>query len=190
MDFNSDAFSSSQMQSKLWMVQHLEFCLNDSLPTDSANGYRVWILGGWYGLTNLLIRTRNNIPISEVRSFDIDPTCEPIADAINNLWVWQAWQFKAHTCDVNKLEYKPRPDVVINSAVEHMDSDEWWNNIPSKTIVCLQASNMDHDDHSNVFSNTRQMLEKYQLRECLYEGTKRFQYDDYAFNRYMIIGFK
>ena len=190
MDFNSDAFSSAQMQSKLWLVGKLEFYMNDYMPTDSSNGYRIWILGGWYGLTNLLIRARNNIAVAEVRSFDIDPTCEPIADAINNLWVWQAWQFKAVTCDVNKLDYRPKPDIVINSAVEHMTSNEWWNNIPEGVVVCLQASDMDHDDHSNVFSNTREMLEKYQMQECFYEGTKRLQYDDYACNRYMIIGVK
>jgi len=190
MDFDKDAFSSAQIQSKLWLVNQLEFSLNENLPTDSSNGYRIWILAGWYGVTNLLLRTRNKIPILEVRSFDIDPSCEAVADAINNLWVWQAWQFKAQTGDINKLIYAPKPDVVINSAVEHMTSDEWWNNIPDGTVVCLQASNMDHDDHTNMFSTAREMLEKYRLQDCYYEGMKRFQYNDFAFNRSMIIGVK
>lgn len=190
MNLDKDAFSSAQMQSKLWLVQQLEFCLNELHPTDSDNGFRIWILAGWYGLTNLLIRTRNKIPVLEVRSFDIDPSCEEIADSINNLWVWQAWQFKARTGDINQLIYSPKPDVVINSAIEHMSDNTWWDNIPEGTIVCLQSSNMDHDDHVNVFSNTRDMLEKYRLQECYYEGVKRFQYDDSAFNRCMIIGVK
>jgi hypothetical protein len=187
---NFDAFSSAQLQSKLWMVEKLEFALNENIPTDSSNGFRIWILAGWYGLTNLLIRTRNKIPVLEVRSFDIDPECESIADSINNLWVWQAWQFKAHTGDINQLTYEPKPDVVINTAVEHMTSNEWWENIPKGTVVCLQSSDMPHSDHVNTFSNCRALQEKYAMEEWYYEGTKRFQYDDFAFNRSMVIGVK
>lgn len=185
-----DSFSSSQIQSKLWLVQKLEFVLNENCPTDSSNGHRIWILAGWYGITNLLIRSRNQLPVKEVRSFDIDPTCEKIADDINNLWVWRAWEFKAHTADINKLEYAPKPDIVINSSVEHMTSDEWWDRIPMGTYVCLQSSNMDHEDHVNKFDNAHEMLRKYPLSEPMYEGVKRFQYDDWGFYRSMIIGIK
>jgi hypothetical protein len=128
MDFNS--FSAAQMQSKLWLVQRLEQVLLEDRPIE--DGYRIWILAGWHGVTNLLLRSRNKIPVLEVRSFDINPTCEQIADDINNLWVWRAWEFKAHTADINKLEYAPKPDVVINSSVEHMTSNDWWTNIPKR----------------------------------------------------------
>jgi len=186
MDF--DSFSSAQMQSKLWLVQRLEDALNEHRPTEE--GYRLWILAGWYGITNLLIRTRNKIPIQEIRSFDIDPSCENIADAINNLWVWKAWEFKAHTVDINHLSYNPKPDVIVNSAVEHMISDQWWKNIPENTIVCLQASDLDHSDHVNKVSSSNELLNRYKLQECFYEGTKRFQYDQNGFNRFMIVGVK
>jgi len=182
------AFSSAQIQSKLWLVQRLEDVLIEHVSRES--GHRIWILAGWYGITNLLIRSRNKIPVQEIRSFDIDPSCEPIADSINNLWVWKAWEFKAHTRDINQLEYSPKPDVVINSAVEHMASNDWWERIPSNTVVCLQGSDMDHDDHTNKIHSSQELLEKYRLQECFYEGTKRFQYDDHGFYRYMIIGVK
>lgn len=189
-NLNLDAFSSGQMQSKLWLVQNLERCINEYVSADAMQGHRIWILAGWYGLANLLIRTRNHIPVSEVRSFDIDPECEKIADAINNLWVWKAWEFKAHTCDINKLEFSPRPDIVINSSVEHMTSNEWWDNIPTGTFVCLQASDMQHDDHVNTFENSHELLRAYPLSECVYEGFKLFHYDDYSFSRIMIMGVK
>ncbi len=189
-NIDTDAFSSAQIQSKLWMIHNLESALNEHIPTDSSNGFRIWILAGWYGITNLLLRTRNKIPVLEVRSFDIDPSCESIADTINNLWVWQAWQFKAQTGDINKLIYEPRPDVVINTAVEHMTSNEWWDNIPKGTVVCLQSSNMVHEDHTNKFDGYRDLQEAYRMEEYYYEGTKRFQYDDSTFNRSMIIGIK
>jgi hypothetical protein len=186
MDFNS--FSAAQMQSKLWLVQRLENVLLEERPIE--DGYRIWILAGWYGLTNLLLRTRNQVPVLEVRSFDIDPSCESIADSLNKLWVWKAWEFKAHTVDINQLEYTPRPDVVINSSVEHMNSNAWWDNIPTGTIVCLQASDMEDEDHVNKFSTARDLFEVYPVKELIYEGVKRFEFDDNAFYRVMIIGIK
>jgi hypothetical protein len=186
MDFNS--FSAAQMQSKLWLVQRLEGVLLEERPIE--DGYRIWILAGWYGLTNLLLRTRNQVPVLEVRSFDIDPSCEIIADTVNNLWVWKAWEFKAHTVDINQLEYTPRPDVVINSSVEHMTSNLWWDNIPIGTIVCLQASDMEDEDHVNKFSTARDLFEAYPVKELIYEGIKRFEFDNKSFYRTMIIGIK
>jgi hypothetical protein len=187
---NFDAFSSGQMQSKLWLVQSLEASLDEYYPADQA-GFRIWILAGWYGITNMLIRTRAKIRVKEVRSFDIDPSCEEIADKINNLWVWRAWEFKAHTVDINTLQYKPTPDIVINSSVEHMSENTWWNNIPKGTLVALQGSDMDHDDHNNKIKSSKELLEKYPLEECFMEGIKRFQYNDNdAFYRSMIIGVK
>ena len=186
----TDAFSVAQMQSKLWLVQTLERTINEHVTADSMQGHRVWILAGWYGLTNLLLRTRNQIPVSEVRSFDIDPSCEEIADAINNLWVWKAWEFKAHTADINKLEFTPKPDIIINSSVEHMTANTWWNNIPKGTVVCLQASNMDDEDHVNKIANERELYEKYPVEELLYSGIKRFEFNDKSFYRSMIIGIR
>ena len=138
----------------------------------------------------MIIRVRSKIRVKEIRSFDIDPNCEEIADRINNLWVWRAWEFKAHTVDINTLQYKPKPDIVINSSVEHMTSNDWWTNIPRGTLVALQASDMDHEDHFNKIKSSKELLEKYPLDECFMEGTKRFQYDDDGFYRSMIIGIK
>lgn len=183
-----DAFSVAQMQSKQWMVQTLERTLQEHRPIE--DGYRIWILAGWYALANLLIRTRNQIPVLEVRSFDQDPACEHIADSINCLWVYRAWEFKALTLDINRLEYNPRPDVVINSSIEHMRSNQWFENIPRGTVVCLQASDMEDEDHCNKFSNIRDLMTAYPLDELLYEGIKRFEFEDKAFYRVMIIGIK
>lgn len=186
---NFDAFSSSQIQSKLWLVQALESVVDEHLPTE-RDGYRIWLLAGWYATTNFILQTRGRIKILEVRSFDIDPGCEEMADKINNLWVWQAWKFKAHTANINQIEYRPKPQIVINTSLEHMESNEWFDNIPKGTLVALQGSDMPHDDHHRTFSDIRDFIRKYPLEELYYDGVKRFQYDDYAFNRYMIIGVK
>jgi hypothetical protein len=185
---NYDSFSSGQYLSKLWLAQTVERIALEYL--ERPEGYKIWILAGWYGITNLILRTRNNIRISEVRSFDIDPSCESIADKINEAWVWQGWQFKAVTKDINVIDYNESPDMIINTSVEHIDSDQWFHNIPTGTLVFLQSSNLDHDDHSNVFNSTQEMMDRYALSEFLYDGIKYFDYGDHGFKRFMIAGIK
>jgi hypothetical protein len=57
-------------------------------------------------------------------------------------------------------------------------------------MVCLQASDMVDEDHVNSVSSIRDLMIKYPLEEQIYEGIKRFEFDDKAFNRVMIIGVK
>lgn len=185
-----DAFASSQIQSKLWLVKTLERTLEHNEPIEPHIGYDIWILAGWYGLINFMLQIRSNIRLNSVRSFDVDPLCAEIAEKINSLWVWKNWEFKAETQDINQLDYVSSPHVIINSSVEHMTSNIWWENIPIGTVVCLQASDMDHEDHINKFHSTHDMLLTYPLSDLYYEGVKRFEYDDFSFHRYMIIGVK
>jgi hypothetical protein len=183
-----DSFSVAQMQSKIWLVESLERVLQEHRPIE--DGYRIWVLAGWHAVVNLILRLRNKIPVIEVRSFDIDPSCETAADTVNNLWVYRAWEFKAHTLDINALEYNIKPDVVINSSVEHMTSNTWWESIPKGTVVCLQASDMEDDDHVNKFTSAHDLYRAYPVEELLYEGIKRFEFEDKGFYRSMIIGIK
>jgi hypothetical protein len=182
IDIDSDAFSSSQIQSKIWLVSTLESIVDKKY-------HRIWILAGWYGITNFILRTRNNIPVSEVRSFDIDPACESIADQINNLWHWQGWQFKAETKDINDLDYSKPPDIVINSSAEHIENDQWFHRIPPGVLVCIQTADLDHEEHISEYKSLDDLIARFPL-EIKYQGIKRFEYDDFGFNRYMIVGFK
>jgi hypothetical protein len=186
---NLDAFSSSQTASKIWLVERLEECLERYNPPE--RGWRIWILAGWYGLTNFIIRTRAVIPVEFVRSLDLDPECQPIADRVNKFWEWQGWQFKAQTCDINKLDYSvDTPQVVINTSVEHIDTDQWFHNIPAGTIVALQANDFDHPDHVRSYKESADLLKTFPLAECHYEGSIEFSYPDKSFKRHMIIGCK
>jgi hypothetical protein len=71
-----------------------------------------------------------------------------------------------------------------------MRSNLWFENIPKGTVVCLQASDMIDKDHVNAMSSIRDLMIKYPLDEVLYDGIKRFEFEDKAFNRVMIIGVK
>jgi hypothetical protein len=181
-----DAFSASQTSSKIWLVRELEQLIDSNHP-----GYIIWLLAGWYGITNYLIRARGCIPILEVRSFDSDPECEPIADRINNLWEWQNWQFKAFTRDINDIDWATPPDIVINTSVEHLDRREWFWEIPRGTLIALQASDLEHDDHVAEYTSQEDLAREFPLEETMFVGTRKFRFDNgLEFSRFMIIGRK
>jgi len=186
-DVNLDAFSSSQIGSKIWLADRLEEVL--AQLTAPVGGYKIWIYGGWYGITNFIIRVRARIPVEFVRSIDQDPTCEPIADKINKFWEWQGWQFKAQTGDANGVLYvRDNPHIVINSSIEHMEQHTWFNNIPENTICVLQVCDLPHEDHVAVIRDLDEFKRQFPLKEVLYEGKMTFNYPTGDMSRLMIIG--
>lgn len=186
MDF--DAFSSGQILSKLWLAEELE---NVIKYNDLNQPRKILCLGGWYGLTNFILRIRNNIEIEKFRSIDIDQTACDIADKINNSWEWQQWQFKSFCDDANMYSYTKNDfDTVINTSVEHIESTDWFDRIPQRTLIALQSNNMPHKDHAANHRSLKEFVDSFPLNETLFQGEKLFQYADWSFRRFMTIGIK
>ncbi len=181
MIVHKDAFSSGQVGSKIWRCEELE-----RLGWSSNLTY---IYGGWYGITAFLLLSRNRFQVNKIRSLDIDPGCEAVADMINENWVWQDWKFKAFTQDCNNFEGQ-YGDLVINTSTEHFDSMDWFNCLPKGTRVILQGNNMPHDDHVIHSTTLDEFVNLYPLAEVVYSGTKEFVYPEWRFTRYMVIGVK
>jgi len=177
---NKDAFSSGQISSKLWLCEELERTRWTSNETA--------IYGGWYGLTAFLLLTRNKFKVHKIRSYDIDSNCEPMADMINENWVWQDWKFKAITEDCNIL--KSTADIIINTSTEHFHSKQWFDNINYGTRVVLQGNNMKHEDHVIHFENLQEFLQEFPLTKINYSGQLDFEYPTWKFTRFMLIGIK
>ena len=74
-----------------------------------------------------------------------------------------------------------------NDSKEEVDQ---WDNVPKGTLVCLQASDMEDADHVNKFKSAHDLYRAYPVEELLYEGIKRFEFEDKGFYRSMIIGIK
>ena len=185
---NFDAFSSGQVLSKVWLDESLEKVVELNLL---AKPRQILCLGGWYGLTNFILRIRNRIKIKNFRSLDIDPEVEKIADKINNSWEWQDWQFKSITGDANDFHYTIDDfDTVINTSVEHIESRKWFENIPKDCLVVLQSNDMPHEDHTECHSNLDEFVKEFNLSETFFTGEKLFTYPDWSFRRFMIIGIK
>jgi hypothetical protein len=87
----------------------------------------------------------------------------------------------------NKLVTTPvRPDLIINTSCEHMNED-WYNNIPTGTVVCLQTNDyFENEQHSNCCRDLADAIDKYPMTEIYYSG----EIDTQLYNRFMIIGEK
>lgn len=190
----NDCLSKGQIKSKLWVVDELK-------KVDEYMGV-TFIYGGWYGtLARILFDC--DLKLKVIRSFDIDESCQFIAETLNRSYVMDKWKFKATTVDImdiNKFPFiyrTPRrngticelnetPDCIINTSCEHMDSS-WFKNIPKHTLIVLQSNNYDEiKEHINCDENIDEMKKKYPLTHIRYEGTLQL----INYNRYMLIGRK
>lgn len=185
MQVDFDSFASGQILSKIWLCEELEPVVSQHFHAPVS----IVLLGGWYGLINLLLRSRNRIDIRQVKNIDIDQQACDIADKINESWVWQSWQFKSFCQDACKFEYADT-DIVVNTSVEHMQDTQWFDNIPKDTVCVLQSNNMTHEDHYRNHLNLDEFVDDFPLKDVYYAGIKNFQYPDWSFERYMIIGRK
>jgi hypothetical protein len=188
MILDKDAFSSGQVLSKTWLAEELERAVIDA---DLRLPLSILCLGGWYGITNFILRSRSSIEIEKFRSVDLDQDACNMADKLNEAWVWQNWQFKSVCHDANTFSYTGEEfNTVINTSVEHIESKQWFDNIPAGTLVALQSNNMQHDDHCHNHRSLAEFQLDFPLTATFYEGEKTFNYPNWNFTRFMIIGLK
>lgn len=150
-----DAFWAGQLDSKVWLTEELNKVL--SSPSD------VYIFGGWIGVLASIMLQSSTFPINKLRSIDLDSWCEPIADMMCKPHEMNEWRFKARTADMSLYEYESTPDVVINTSTEHVIQsvyDDWYNNIPTGTLIVAQGNDFFSCPEHVRCSNTIEEFEK------------------------------
>jgi len=169
-----DAFWSGQLKSKEWLID----CLDEHVHFGSS----VDIHGGWVGtLASMLFQS--NIPVTTIRSIDIDPTCEPIATMMNKHEEMQG-RFRAVTSDMCTI--RSDADIVINTSCEHITQDQfdlWLSGMPYNTLLVLQSNDYDIPEHVR----TAKDLEEFKTQcgiEVLWAGELELP----LYKRFMVIG--
>jgi len=139
----------------------------------------VYIVGGWYGSLAFMMWNAD-VPYNKIRSFDIDPSCAPIAEAMNQSMLEDEWTFKATTKDMFDINYDTHeyitvdgytgnevtlcesPDTIINTSCEHIEFfDDWYDLIPAGKLVILQSNNFDSlAEHVNCVYSLKQFAEQ------------------------------
>lgn len=178
-----DAFWEGQIKSKSWLTNNLNQFVNK--PSN------VYIFGGWVGLLgNFLLGSSPNY--SKIRSIDIDPWCEKIADTINQRWVQNDWKFKALTDDMYSYNYDwdLYPNIVINTITEHISQeiyDKWYDKIPNDSLIVIQGNDFfKHHEHIRCCSNLIDFKRSNHVSNIIFEGTLNFK----EYNRFMVFFYK
>ena len=181
---NFDSVSHGQIISKLWLCEQLEPLLKKDA--------KVLILGSWYNILGSMMLIRNQHLYHSIVGIDIDPTVLEIANKLNITWHIEN-KLKNITADANKYDFNEY-DVIINCSPEHMEEAVWFDNLPKNKIICIQSiSIVDSKEPWLIKQPTptyEDFCKTYSLSKTYYTGTKRIQYNDWGYDRYMIIGEK
>jgi hypothetical protein len=194
--YSADCVSRGQLLSKLWLINEIRH-LNLELGL-------TYLLGGWYATLGPLLKDYN-INLTALRSFDVNPDCELIAERINKDWVIENWKFKAITADIHNLNYikssyktknkdqkefliEETPNTLINTSCEHIrDYLDWYNKIPNGMLLILQSNDyFTNQEHINCVRDLEDFKTQTPLATCLFAG----ELDLGLYKRFMLIGYK
>lgn len=169
-----DAFWSGQLRSKEWLIINLRKNVNKFVSID--------IHGGWVGvLASMLFQS--DLPITNIRSIDIDPSCESIATMMNKQEEI-AGKFRAVTSDMCAI--RSDADVIINTSCEHITQDQydlWLSGMPHNSLLVLQSNNYDIPEHVRIAHT----LEEFKT-QCGIEVLWAGELELLLYKRFMIIG--
>jgi hypothetical protein len=169
-----DAFWSGQLKSKEWLIVNLRKNVNKFVSID--------IHGGWVGvLASMLFQS--DIYITNVRSVDIDPSCESIATMMNKKEE-MAGKFRAVTADMCSI--RSDADVIINTSCEHITQDQydtWLSGMPYNSLLVLQSNNYNIPEHVRIAED----LETFK-KQCGINVIWAGELELPLYKRFMIIG--
>jgi hypothetical protein len=172
-----DAFWSGQLRSKEWLIN----CLDEHVHFGSS----IDIHGGWVGvLASMLFQS--NIPITTIRSIDIDPHCEHVANTMNGI-EFHAGRFR--TVTGNMVNIRSDADVVINTSCEHITQDDydlWLSGLKHNALIVLQSNNYEIPEHIRIAKSLQEFENQSDLTKILFSGELQLP----LYNRYMLIGYK
>jgi len=200
----SDAFSRSQMRSKIWLV--------DELSKINKNFDNIVLLAGWYGQLIDLFGNQsiNEITFAKFRNIELDKDCCLESDYNFNLRRLEGHKVKAINADINNLTLhengyeweienfkteekyleKFLPDLIINTSSEHMTT-EWFNQIrfkkwTKKPLVVIQNNNFfGIPEHVNCVHSVDHMKKVFPMERILFEGELQLK----GYKRVMLIGY-
>jgi len=169
-----DAFWSGQLKSKEWLIVNLRAHVKKFVTIE--------IHGGWVGvLASMLFQS--DMPVINIRSIDIDPTCEPIANNMNKIEE-MVGKFRAVTADMCAI--RSDADVVINTSCEHITQDQydlWLSGMPYNTLLVLQSNNYNIPEHVRIANDLDEFKTQSNI-DVLWAGELELP----LYKRFMIIG--
>jgi SAM-dependent methyltransferase len=163
------SFTDDLIISKLWLIREI------SKIHKKFNA--IYILGSWYGNLSLFLIDKHDIEFKKIINVDINKEALDTGHELAKKF-GVSDLIQSMVKDANTLNYKQakKPSLVINTSVNDMKNEGWFDRIPEGTLVALQT----RDSY----------LEDYPLSRVLYAGKKDLRDPETAYTRYMVIGIK
>lgn len=179
-----------------WIISHLtNIFASKYLGT-------IYILNGGIGLLGASFLDSSLI-FQNIRSFDLNPSGQFMADSMMKDKLLEDWNFKSTTQDIFNINYISNtfittlpdgslsnpfdeiPNVIINTNISNIEHyEDWWRMVPTTRYVVLVGSSS--DDSCRPFTSSIAFNRKFQLTTELYSGVQKIN----GINYYMKIGIK
>ena len=178
-----DAFWSGQLKSKEWLIDTLEMAVHPKVDCVMPKPFSIDIHGGWVGvLASMIFQSR--ISVANIRSIDIDPTCEPVATMMNKKEEIEG-KFRAITADMCTIQSDA--DIIINTSCEHITQDQydlWLSGVPYNSLLVLQSNNYNIPEHVRIAKDLEEFKDHCHLKTILWVGELELP----LYTRWMVIG--
>lgn len=186
------ALSHGQVHSKIWLLDKLEPYILDA--NNKCHG-KIHILGSWINMLPFMMLVRKPHAYSAIRCYDLDKQATIFGKMVTDAWNFDPPIVKTIYTDANMVVFsKHTPNIVINCSPEHMRDSQWFDHIPTDSVVCIQSSDVTIREEPWLITNPHPTITdfraKYPLRETYFCDTLRIQYTESGYNRFMIIGKK
>jgi hypothetical protein len=182
-----DASTSSQLTSKLWIIEEVI-----KLKLD---GTRVGLLAGWYAnfIVPLLV---DELQTKMIYNFEIDEDVKQLSYKFNKRYK----DDKTYKCEIVDVmtdpvwkkmkKHETGFDLVINTSCEHMfpfyKFRELNRGFLDNPVYVLQSTDDEQwDDHINCVSGPDELADQSGIVDVMYSGTKEL---DNGMKRFMVIG--
>lgn len=173
------SFTPDLIFSKYWLMREL----NKIRPQIST----AYVLGSWYGNMALFLTRYKHPQVNQI--INVEPNLEFLSTSKRVLDRFGADNVEYVKQDANDLTYEniDSNSVVINTSLTDMQGRKWFDNIPTGTLIALQAR--DHDPGFK-FDSPQDIVTKFVMDHVLYAGSLNLQDPETQYTRFMVIGQK
>lgn len=165
--------------SKLWLIREL------GKITDHVD--IMYVLGAWYSNLAMLLNVAPEVDVDKIINVETDKEFLQVGKKMLAQRGVDNVEFMLK--DANDLNYQQLTDssAVVNTSLIDISGTDWFTNIPSGTMVVMQAR--DHVEDTQ-FRNPEDIQQKFPLDQVLYSGSLELEDPETEYSRFMVIGIK
>lgn len=171
-----NSVNDNQIESKEWLVEKL-------LPYIDPKGRYVCILGGWYGITGLILQQHSPVKIDTI---DSDPYCKKYGKMLTRS---DRMFFHTSTAEDWFFDSPKKYQCIINTSIEHMEKEDIDLMVGLKreeAVVCFQGNNYHEvQSHINTHDTLEEFVNSFKLKEIYF--TDEIELEG-GHKRFMVIG--